>query len=801
MHATQSSARHRATTATSTTATSTGATITGAPFTAALLALAATGLTACGGGSGAGDTIDLSPPAAFAYANDSVDMRSGVIAPPNATTYQGGAAAFTVVPELPEGLTLNGANGRIAGIPTGTSPRTTYTVTARNNGGSVSTEVELEVHATFDDATFVYALHPDANEISIWRVDATTDTLVPAGRVRTGQLPVRATTDPLGRFLYVVCGAQESVVVHKIDPDTGMLDAVQLATKDGAAFDVIVDPTGRFLYKSNLHVGTLQAFTIDPSSGKLAPTGAPVPVPGPSALEISQSGRNLFAGTLDGQAVLHFVVDEVTGLVQDMAGSAFVEGPVDLHFDDATNRLYALDFTAGDVLTYSVDELDGRPQLLFSTPTGGAPASITPVGDQLFVGMHTPGGVLAFDVDGTSGQPFLAESVALTGNATRIEAIGTDGDTLVALDNAALIARVGRDADDDLAWLDRRTALDVVTDVVVVHGPRAHGLATDGLLAATAQSLELGSYRATETGLEAAGLPLNIGLDPARIAVDADRGRAVVVARGSDQIGLFAIDETTLELSEELVFDAGLAPCDAAITKRGEHLVSLDADRLALWTLPLDGGTPELLDAEGVGSMPRHLAVDAADRFAFVATDEAVRTFAIDMNAGTLTDTGAGLSFSGGSTPAGLSISPDGRYLVVCLEGSTSIHVAEIDPTSGALTSRSTLVTGFRSTEPTFDARGDRLVTVEPDEDRVTLFAFDDDGTLALLSRADCGSDASAVAIDRDGQSVYGAALGSNTIEILAIDDATISPNGQVAVGPDTSPQVVAPLLSWSVLD
>lgn len=769
---------------------------------AGFLALATvTGLTACSGGSGSGDTIDLSPPAAFSYANASVDMRTGVTAPPNTTSYQGGAANFTVVPDLPEGLYLNASNGRITGIPSGVAERTSYTVTARNNGGSVSTEVEIEVHASFDHANFVYALHPDVNEISIWRVDASTDTLVPAGRVRTGLLPVRAVTDPLGRFLYVVCGGQESVVVHKIDPETGMLDAVQLATKDGAAFDVIVDPTGRFLYKSNLHVGTMQAFTINPSSGKLAPTGDAVVIPGPSALEISESGRNLFAGTLDGQAVLHFVLDEATGLVQDMAGSAFVEGPVDLHYDDANNRLYALDFTAGNVLTYSVDELDGRPQLLYTTPTGGAPASIVPIGDQLHVGMHSPGGVLAFDVDAVTGEPFIDESVALTGNVTKIEAIGTDGDTLLSLDNAALVARVGLDASDDLAWVDRRTALDVVTDVVVVHGPRAHGLDTDGLLAATSQSLELGSYRTTESGLEAAGLPIGIGLDPTRIAIDADSRRAVVVAKGSDQIGVFDVDPLTLELTEEVVFAAGFEPRDAALTNRGEHLVSLDADRLALWELSDEAGEePLLLAAEGIGSVPRHMVLDDADRFVFVAGDENVRVFEMDTIQGTLTNTGSSLSFAGGSTPSGLAVSPDGRHLVICLEGSTRLHVAEIDPTSGALTSRSTLVTGFRSTEPTFDAKGRRLVTVEPDEDRVSLFAFDAEGSVTLLSRADCGDDASAIAFDRDGQNVYGAALGSNTIEILAIDETSISPADQLPVGPGTSPQVVAPLTSWSVL-
>lgn len=770
----------------------------------ALRALATAGLlglfAACSGGSGSGDSIDLSPPAAFSYAADSVDMRSGVTAPPNSTSYSGGAATFTVAPALPDGLVLDSANGRIFGIPTAPAPLTTYTVSARNGGGSVSTNVDIEVHASFDHANFAYALHPDLDQISIWRVDAATNTLVPAGRVQTGKVPVRATVDPLGRFLYVVCGAQESVVVHRIDPETGDLAAVQLATKDGAAFDLEIDPTGRFLYKSNLHVGTLQAFTIDASSGKLAPLGAPITIPGPSALEISDTGEALFAGTLDGQAVLHFVVDATTGLVENFAGSAFVEGPVDLYYDDAVDRLYALDFSGEAILTYTIDPASGEPQLVATTPTGGAPASITPVGDRLHVAMHSPAGVVAYDVDPITGVPLAAESVALTGNPTKIEPIGTNGDSLVALDNAALLAHVGDDTNGALAWLDRRTTLDAVTDVIVVHSPRARGVDTEALLAATSQSLELGAYRATASGLEASGPTVGIGLDPARIAVDSDGRRAVVVSRGSDQIAIFDVAQTTLALDEVSVFAAGLAPRDAALTANGTRLASLDADRVALWSLAAGATTPQLLDEASVGNAPRHLALDPADRFVFVSADETVRVFALGHDAAGLTDTGTSLSFPGGSSPAGLEVSPDGRYLIVCLEGSDRLHVAEIDPVSGALTSRSTLVTGFRSTEPTFDARGRRLVTVEPEEDRISLFDIDGNGTLTLLSRADCGSETSAVAFDRSGDNVYGAALGSNTIEILSVENSTISNTSNVTTGAGTSPRVVTPLLTWTVL-
>ncbi|QDU84577.1 6-phosphogluconolactonase [Planctomycetes bacterium Pla163] len=766
----------------------------GAASISLALALFAAG---CSGGSGSGGVAPVTPPVTLTFASTQIDMLAGVVAPPSEPTYQGGAADFTVVPALPDGLYLNAASGEIHGLPTTVSPRTNYTITARNEEGFLTADVEIEVHASFDEAAFVYALHPQSDEISLWRVDAGTGTLVPAGRTRTGNLPVRATVDPLGRFLYVVCGGQESVVVHHIDPLTGELDPVQLAAADGAAFDIAIDPTGRFLYKSNLHVGTLQAFAIDATSGRLVKNGAPVQLPGPSALEISGNGRNLFAGTLDGQAVLHFVVDSVTGEVGQFVGSAPIEGPVDLLFDETSDLLYALDFTNGSLVTYELDAVGGRPTVLFDTPVGGAPASIVKVGDQLHVGMHSPAGVLTFDVDPVDGRPIFDQALPLAGSATKIERFGTDGATMLALDGAALVAQVTIDGAGDLEWSDRRPCKNDVTDLVVVHGPRAFELETAGLFTATAQSLELSGYRTNGGGLDAAGLPVPIGLDPSRLVIDETRNQLVAVSRGSDQISTFSIDPVTLQLDELATVQAGLEPRDARLTASGRWLASLDADRVALWSMA-DDGQIAVVDSESVGSMPRHLTIDPADRFVYVSEGDTVRLFELNTEAGTLTPAAGGLTFANGSQPSGMCVSPDGRFLVICLEGTGRMHVAEIDRNDGSLTSRSTLETGFRSTEPSFDGRGARLITVEPDEDRVSLYGLDDAGTVSLQSRALCGSDANAVAFDRQGANVYGAAQGSDTIEIFSVDGSNLTSSSQVQVGLDTSPQVVTGYLVWS---
>jgi 6-phosphogluconolactonase (cycloisomerase 2 family) len=759
---------------------------------------AALALAGCGG-SGSGATIPLDPPAALSYAPVQFDLARDVMVPPLRPTYSGGAATFSITPALPSGMSINRTTGVVSGLPETALARTTFTVRAQNAQGSVTAALELEIHDAFDAPKFVYALHADRNEISCWKHDASANVLVPIGRVTTGSLPIRVEADPLGRFLYVALGGQEHIAVHAIDQRTGMLEPVELFPADGATFDLCFDPSGRFLFKSNLHVSTVQSFRVDAQTGYLVPNGSSVHVPGPSGLTISRDGRELFAGSIDGDAVLHFRVDQATGAIENLVGAVGAGTPVDVLYDDATQRLYVLDFLGNRLLTYFVDPNLDQPVLLFDTPTPGGPGSIVKNGNELNVACHSDPLVQRYKLDGPGGQPVPYDGVQLIGRPTKIALLAEGYDAIVALDDTALIAQIEQAVGGDLTFVDRRPCESTITDVTVVRGPVESQLTTTGLFTATSQSLELSGFRVEEQGLVPAGLPVNVGLDPQALVVDTLGSRLFVVERGSDRISSFAVDATTLVATPTASTLAGLAPKDAAIVPGGQHLVSIDADRVALWDVAADGAL-ELAAQESIGSMPRHVAVDPSGRFAYVTAGEDVLVFAIDARAGTLTALPtSGLTFAANSTPSGLAIAPFGTALVVALEGSLRIHVAELDPVDGSLTSKSTVNTGRLSVDPTFDATGARLFTVEPNDDSMTLYALDANHVLTLLSRADCGQQSSGVAVDRNGERVFGSAQGSDSIEVLGLtSDATVlQPGASVGVGSGSAPQVVASFAAW----
>jgi len=92
----------------------------------------------CGGGGGAGRSISYSQPTILA----AVDQ--GIL--PHQVSVTGTAGApYTVIPDLPGGLTLDPASGTISGIPTTVSPATPYTIVAGNGPGAVSTTMHITV--------------------------------------------------------------------------------------------------------------------------------------------------------------------------------------------------------------------------------------------------------------------------------------------------------------------------------------------------------------------------------------------------------------------------------------------------------------------------------------------------------------------------------------------------------------------------------------------------------------------------------------------------------------------------------
>ncbi len=57
----------------------------------------------------------------------------------------GDVVAYSIIPELPSGLTLNTTTGEISGIPNVVTSNAVYTITAVNSGGSTSFDVEIAI--------------------------------------------------------------------------------------------------------------------------------------------------------------------------------------------------------------------------------------------------------------------------------------------------------------------------------------------------------------------------------------------------------------------------------------------------------------------------------------------------------------------------------------------------------------------------------------------------------------------------------------------------------------------------------
>ena len=87
------------------------------------------------------------PPANLTYATPSATYTVGVPIPPNAPSFTGGGDVyFAVNPALPVGLALDPTTGIVSGTPTTASPRTDYTVTVGNTGGTTTATLSLAVN-------------------------------------------------------------------------------------------------------------------------------------------------------------------------------------------------------------------------------------------------------------------------------------------------------------------------------------------------------------------------------------------------------------------------------------------------------------------------------------------------------------------------------------------------------------------------------------------------------------------------------------------------------------------------------
>lgn len=95
---------------------------------------------------------------------------------------------------------------------------------------------------------------------------------------------------PNGKFVYGSNRGHDSIVVFKIDEDTGRLSYVEHVPTEGRTpRNFCIDPTGKFLLAANQKSDTIVSFRIDSASGRLRRTGQITEVPSPVCLKMIAS--------------------------------------------------------------------------------------------------------------------------------------------------------------------------------------------------------------------------------------------------------------------------------------------------------------------------------------------------------------------------------------------------------------------------------------------------------------------------------------------------------------------------------
>ncbi|MFL5339501.1 MAG: lactonase family protein [Gemmataceae bacterium] len=146
---------------------------------------------------------------------------------------------------------------------------------------------------------FAYVINEMALTVNAMRYDSDKGTLEIIQTIST--VPTKATPEmstaevqvhPSGKFLYGSNRGHNSIAVFKIEPETGMLTAVQNQAEGiKTPRNFGIDPTGRFLLVANQDGDSVVVFRIDADTGELKPTGYKIEVGSPVCVKFVPQGK------------------------------------------------------------------------------------------------------------------------------------------------------------------------------------------------------------------------------------------------------------------------------------------------------------------------------------------------------------------------------------------------------------------------------------------------------------------------------------------------------------------------------
>lgn len=123
----------------------------------------------------------------------------------------------------------------------------------------------------------IFVLRWNAQQGRLSQVQTVALTLPAFDGVKSGAEILRSAD---GRFIYAQDRGEDTLVVYRVDPESGTLKQVQRIASGGAKpWGMALDPSGKWLLIANQHSGNVAVFRVDAASGTLADSGTRAAVP------------------------------------------------------------------------------------------------------------------------------------------------------------------------------------------------------------------------------------------------------------------------------------------------------------------------------------------------------------------------------------------------------------------------------------------------------------------------------------------------------------------------------------------
>jgi 6-phosphogluconolactonase len=210
------------------------------------------------------------------------------------------------------------------------------------------------IHPNRQDKPYAHCILPDPenrhalavdlgiDKILIYRMDLEAGRLHPHAEVKVaeGSGPRHLVFHPDGRYAYVVCELNSTVLGFHYETENGILEQFQTIGTlprgyDGknSLADVHITPDGKYLYASNRGHDSLASFVIDSESGELTVLDH-IPCGGnePRGFEIAPGGKFLLAANQNSNNIVTFLIDPARGQLSRTGDEVEVSMPVCIKF-------------------------------------------------------------------------------------------------------------------------------------------------------------------------------------------------------------------------------------------------------------------------------------------------------------------------------------------------------------------------------------------------------------------------------------------------------------------------------------